>query len=599
MNQMIAPNAINFNELVKNSNANLSSSVQTKMTTIINDEFTEEQQQWYIANLFMYMNYHPTNDYPINLEDVFKMIGFANKGNAKRTLDNNFTKDEDYKITILPSEKGQIARGSKAASPYGEAGRSTKNLGGAGLNEEQIMLNIDTFKNLCMLAKTDKGKQIRKYYVKLENIYNKIIKEEIESQKIILEKEKENTQKLLHENEIKLKEKDKELLKEKTLRNKMLNRRCFDVQDGEYVYLYQDILGNSDSLLKIGKSTKLINREEFYSNTNKSGGIVFYVKCIDCSLIERLAHHMLDKFRVNKMQEWFKLDLELAKSTIKNIVKIVDSRNSIPHINEFLQNLKISDENDNVETTETTELNVQQISTNQIQPDDFSGFLENCCEIGDQFFTAKEELTKAFRIYTRNTIEKSIKEKLNTFLQTKFKSGVEFYENIRRNVWRGFRLKPLTFSVNDENNIQDYEQFISDQCQINYLNRISYVDFFEAFTSYKKVNDENYILTHEKKQKIQTYLISKFANGRVHLSDKSKANHLFGVLGISLKNTCGLKESKRTCKKVSKIDFEKETCINTWDSLTIAAKELNIPRSTLATLIKFETIKDGYLYKYN
>ena len=29
------------------------------------------------------------------------------------------------------------------------------------------MLNIDTFKNLCMLAKTTKGKEIRKYYVKI------------------------------------------------------------------------------------------------------------------------------------------------------------------------------------------------------------------------------------------------------------------------------------------------------------------------------------------------------------------------------------------------------------------------------------------------
>jgi hypothetical protein len=35
-----------------------------------------------------------------------------------------------------------------------------------------------------MIAKTDKGKAIRKYYVKLENIHNKIIKEEIENQKL-------------------------------------------------------------------------------------------------------------------------------------------------------------------------------------------------------------------------------------------------------------------------------------------------------------------------------------------------------------------------------------------------------------------------------
>ena len=58
------------------------------------------------------------------------------------------------------------------------------------------MLNIDTFKNLCMIAKTDKGKEIRKYYVKLENIYNEINKEEIQEQKILLE----NKDKLLENN---------------------------------------------------------------------------------------------------------------------------------------------------------------------------------------------------------------------------------------------------------------------------------------------------------------------------------------------------------------------------------------------------------------
>jgi phage anti-repressor protein len=157
--ELITPESINFTELVRNSNTTLSLSneYQSKMITLLNEEFTEQQSQWYIANLYIYMNYHPTNDYPINLEHVFKMIGFANKGNAKRTLENNFTKDEDYKILLI---------------------RTEKQLHG-GHNEENIMLNTDTFKSLCMLAKTDKGKEIRKYYVKLENIYNRIIKHNI------------------------------------------------------------------------------------------------------------------------------------------------------------------------------------------------------------------------------------------------------------------------------------------------------------------------------------------------------------------------------------------------------------------------------------
>lgn len=52
-------------------------------------------------------------------------------------MENNFTKDEDYKLILLPREKKQ----------------------NVGRCEEEIMLNTDTFKNLCMIAKTQKGKE--------------------------------------------------------------------------------------------------------------------------------------------------------------------------------------------------------------------------------------------------------------------------------------------------------------------------------------------------------------------------------------------------------------------------------------------------------
>jgi len=44
------------------------------------------------------------------LRDVFKMIGFANKENAKRTLKNNFLKDEDYKILLVRTDE-RVHRG--------------------------------------------------------------------------------------------------------------------------------------------------------------------------------------------------------------------------------------------------------------------------------------------------------------------------------------------------------------------------------------------------------------------------------------------------------------------------------------------------------
>jgi phage anti-repressor protein len=148
-NLIIKQESVNFAELVHNSNTNLSLSVncESKMIKLLDKEFTEQESQWYITNLYMYLNYHPTNDYPINLENVYKMLGFANKGNAMKTMKSNFIVDEDYKIVLFHSEKNP----------------NNIDLGGRPTND--ILLNTDCFKNLCMIVRTDKAKEIRKYYI--------------------------------------------------------------------------------------------------------------------------------------------------------------------------------------------------------------------------------------------------------------------------------------------------------------------------------------------------------------------------------------------------------------------------------------------------
>ena len=164
MDIIIKPKTINFNELVKNSDTKLSIHSQSKMIELLTQEFTEEESQFYIASLFMYLNYHPTTDFPVNLEHIFRMIGFANKGNAMKTIKSNFTLNEDYKIVIF---------------------RTEKNLNG-GRPTENIMLNVDTMKHLFLIAKTPEGKKARKYFIKIENMNYKVLQMEMEEQKLLL-----------------------------------------------------------------------------------------------------------------------------------------------------------------------------------------------------------------------------------------------------------------------------------------------------------------------------------------------------------------------------------------------------------------------------
>ena len=101
---------------------------KTKLISKLEEHFTEEEQKLYVSNLFLYLNYHPVDDFVVNLENVWKFIGFSNKANGKRLLKQHFTENKDYKITLI---------------------RSDERVHG-GQNLETIMMNINTFKKLCL-----------------------------------------------------------------------------------------------------------------------------------------------------------------------------------------------------------------------------------------------------------------------------------------------------------------------------------------------------------------------------------------------------------------------------------------------------------------
>ena len=275
------------NQIVNVQNIN---NVDNNLVIKLKQHFSDEEQQLYVTNLYMYMNYHATNDYPINLDHVFKMIGFANKGNAKRTLENNFIKDEDYKTTFLPSEKGQIAR-------------------------EEIMLNTDTFKNLCMIAKTDQGKKIRKYYVKLENIYNELIKEQFEQQKVELKLE---TQRLLEEKELQLQEKELELVKYK-------EKIYEEIEKTGHIYVIK-----TDGGSKVGKTKDAVKKRIKGLQTGNMNDIQVLLdfKTSNPDLLEKTVHYILERYRCNSNREFFDCDVEFIKTVVETVGKVVDTLKS-------------------------------------------------------------------------------------------------------------------------------------------------------------------------------------------------------------------------------------------------------------------------------
>ena len=150
------------NLIENNPIVNLSTEYNNRLVNKIKDSFTETQQHLFVSSFYCYLNYHPTADFVIDLDDIWKWLGFHAKQNAKILLEKNFIKDKDYILLMLQDKQTNETRG--------------------GHNKQTFLLNIRCFKLFCIKAGTEKANEIHEYFVKLEDIMNGIVKEECKEQ---------------------------------------------------------------------------------------------------------------------------------------------------------------------------------------------------------------------------------------------------------------------------------------------------------------------------------------------------------------------------------------------------------------------------------
>ena len=82
---------INIVELIEsNPITKLSSDYNYKLLVKIKDNFTDFEQHVFLSSFYCYLKYHPKNDFVIDIDDVWKWIGFSQKIKAKQLLEKQF-----------------------------------------------------------------------------------------------------------------------------------------------------------------------------------------------------------------------------------------------------------------------------------------------------------------------------------------------------------------------------------------------------------------------------------------------------------------------------------------------------------------------------
>jgi hypothetical protein len=397
----------------------LNGNYQSRLIEKLKNEFNNFEQQLFVSNFYCYLNHDFNNDFIIDLDNIWNWLGFGQKVNAKRVLENHFTIDKNYKIisTDICLTKKENTRG--------------------GHNKEIIMLNVNTFKKLCLKSGTKKADEIHDYFIKLERLLQEIMLEESNELRLQIEQQKTDIQNI--------EEKQKQEYNSKLERERFLEREKILLREyasiGSIFYIIKvKSYENGSYVIKIGESRRgIAGRYQEHKNNydecilldcfsvNKSKDFESFIKeheLVRGSRVRDLKGHEkeLELFFIGKNLSYHILlqiingnlkyfndnnnaKLELENEQLKLMLEMKNTNNEIPIIQELFQVVKqLSCKIDNLETINKEILSKLQ----QSQVKTTTGFQTPLVTLGPRLQKIHPETLNILKVY--ETVSEAMKE---------------------------------------------------------------------------------------------------------------------------------------------------------------------------------------------
>jgi phage anti-repressor protein len=568
--------SLNIVNLIESSPiTRLSGSYNNRFISNIKDTFTDIQQQLFVSSFYCYLNYHPTNDFVIDLDNVWQWLGFSQKAIAKRTLEKYFTVENDYKVLLYRSVE-------------------QTNEGRGGHNREQIMLNIKTFKMFCIKSSTKKADEIHEYFVKLEELLQQLVQDESDELKQQLQKV-EN-------------EKDE-------LQNKLIEAtediKLLQVKE-DYPYMYIFNINERDIYppkLKIGFTKNVNNRIKPFKQLHHNGKIELVVEVLNQNIrtVEHFIHSLLANFNISG--EIFQLDVEEAKLIILRVANMLKI-NSITNSNErYSKNLKLYENELVIVDSQLPE----KISTRDFacqtdpientfpsidQPKDeftekFDTYIQEHCIVRDDVEVSTVDIMGQYRIVTQSA-SKEMYNRLKDYLDKRFKPCRLKTQNKSQvvNGYQGVTLKELKYNKSlTTSNIQN---FIFHACIFSPSGKVLFEDLLNEYKKWKE--QIKLSPTGEEKEELKKYL--KDTNYVLYTTIWANNGGGQGYYGLSLKSEMDRhRTTSSTGKKVEKRMVETNELLGTWETIAKAAEAEKICAAKMSRSIKNRvTFNDDYYF---
>jgi cell division septum initiation protein DivIVA len=635
---------LNIVELIeKNPITRLSQKYNNLLLAKLQETFNTFEQQLFVASFYCYLNYDKNTDFVVDLDDVWRWLGFTQKVAARLLLESNFKISVDYKIVASDdSDEDQLPH-----SPNKSGSDKPKKHGGH--NKQTIKLTIRCFKLLCLKAQTKKAGEIHEYYMKMEETLHQILDSETSELRAQLEQKNEVIS-TLNQATITLTQEKKRVIEQTLISQFPVNTQTI------YFGTIDNTNAENEKLVKFGQTNDLAtrvadhhkkynnfilagafrvtNRSEIENNIKAHPKIKRQIRTIEVAgknkteiiaydstnfTINRLTKHIEDiihstMYNVENFNRLIQRNQELEAENAKLVSDLESKKKAIHDLtlanNELREKTAQQSQALQVVATENESPFTQHI----LLPDDemtqkFNEFVATCCIVRPDVEEESVNLEGRFRLWSHIKPAKETFHALKHYMDVKFKP-----KRIGRiHGYQGIKLKTVEYKkviANEAENPAQFsvETFIFQCCKFSDTGKILNSTLLKEYQQWKLSVGQT--LTENDMKNLKTYLNACPNALKACVWSENNSNEGFYGLeiaqGFYAMNKNAVQEQganpiigvqlSTSGKKVEKRLVGSNQVLKTWNTIAKASESEGFSTAKMSRSVKDKTVFNDYYY---
>jgi hypothetical protein len=631
---------LNIVELIeKNPITRLSQQYNNLLLEKLQENFSTFEQQLFVSSFYCYLNYDKNTDFVVDLDDVWRWLGFTQKVAARLLIESNFKISVDYKIVTSDDSDDE----QPSHSPNKSGSDKPKKHGGH--NKQTIKLTIRCFKLLCLKAQTKKAGEIHEYYMKMEETLHQIL--DTETSELRAQLEQKNAQ--LEQATITLTQEKKRAIEKTLISQFPVNTECI------YFGTIDNANSDNEKLIKFGHTNNLAtrvadhhkkytnfilaaafrvhNKVEIENHIKDHPKIKRQLRTIEVAgknkteiiaydntnfTVARLTKHIEDiiqsrMYNVENFNRLLDRNRELEAENAKLVTDLESKKKTIHELtlanNELKE--KTAQQSQVIEVAAKDNASVYQ---NVLIPDDelaqrFNEFVTKCCIVRPDVDEESVNIEGRFRLWSQTKPAKETFHALKNYMDIRFKQvrirGSHCYQGVKLNTIEYKKVvateaeNPAQFSV---------ETFIFQCCKFSDRGKILNSVLLKEYQQWKLSIGQS--PTENDMKNLKTYLNACPNALKATVWSENTSNE--GYYGVCLRESYyELKQSiiqeqganpiigvqlSTTGKKVEKRLVGSNQVLKTWNTIAKASESEGFSTAKMSRSVKDKTVFNDYYY---